>query len=149
MKRSSSGILILGRQWSAEHELVHDTANDFLITSTGPALKFWTLLSVPPALISKATFRAGVRTAFLSGSTAIALLDDGSLWTADMSQLNPAPVGPVAGLGALVQLARSDRGIAATEVSSDATTTIHFWSGNNLSAAPVNANVPGVPRRSR
>jgi hypothetical protein len=145
MNRSVSGNLVLARPWSSQTEIVQDGATGFLLSSTGPALKYWTLTSTNPKLISTATFRAAVGNAFLSGSTAIALLADGTLWTADMSAFAPVPVRVASGVGTLLQLARSDRGTAATEVSAEGATTVHYWSGNDLNALPVDTGVAGAP----
>jgi hypothetical protein len=144
MTRQSLGNLIAARQWDAtEVSVVQDGATGFLLTSSGATLKFWTLNSTIPATISTSTFRGAVATAFLNGTTAIALLADGTLWTADMAQQSPAPVRVASNSGTLAQLAHSDRGNAATELSSD-TTVVHFWSGTDLNASPVNVSVPGV-----
>jgi hypothetical protein len=143
MNRSVSGSLVLARQWSPQPEVVQDGATGFLLSSTGPLLKYWTLNSTIPQLITSATFRSAVSNAFLSGSTAIALLADGTLWTADMAASTPVPVRVASGPGTFVQLARSDRGTAATEVSAEGATTIHYW-GGDLNAAPVNTAVAGA-----
>jgi hypothetical protein len=144
MTRQSLGNLIVARQWdTTEASVVQDGATGLLLTSSGATLKFWTLNSTIPTMISSATFRAAVTTALLSGATAIALLADGTLWTADMSQQAPAPVRVAANSAALAQFAHSDRGNAATELGSDFT-AVHFWSGTDLNASPVNVNVPGV-----
>ncbi|HEV8659775.1 MAG TPA: hypothetical protein VGS96_14280, partial [Thermoanaerobaculia bacterium] len=142
---SSSGNLVLARQWdTTETSIVQDGAAGLLLTSSAATVSFWTLNSTLPVLISSATFRAAVQTALLSGAIATVLLEDGTLWTADMSQVAPTPVRVASSVGSLSQLARSDRGVAATEISPDGNTTIHYWSGNDLNAAPVNASVSGA-----
>lgn len=142
MTRSSTGTLVTARQWSSAAEVVQDGASGFLISSSGAKLSFWTLTSTVPTLISATTFRAVVRTAFLAGSAAIALLDDGTLWTADMSQNAPVPVRVAAGAGRLSQLAHSGGGTAATEISEDGTTTINYWDA--AFGTPSRTVVPGV-----
>ncbi len=143
MTRSTSGALVLARQWSPDNETVQDGGNGFLLSSTGATLKFWTVNSEPPMLITTSTFRAAIRTAFLSASTAIALLADGTLWTTDLSQLNPVPIRVATGAGPLVQLAHSNQATAATEISAGGTTTLHEWSGD-LNAAPADTTIPGA-----
>ncbi len=144
MTRSSSGALVLARQWSADSETAQDGANGFLLSSTGSSLKFWTVTSTIPTLITTATFRASVTSAYLSGtSTALVLLADGTLWTADLSQTTPVPVAVTTDTGPLAQFAHSDQASAATEINADGTTTLHYWSGN-LSASPVNTTIAGV-----
>lgn len=144
MTRSSSGALVPGRQWSPDPETVQDVANDFLLSSTGPSLKFWTVASTIPALLATATFRTTVRSAYLSGtSTALVLLTDGSLWTADLSQTAPVPAPITTNTGPLAQFAHSGGGSAATEINADGTTTLHYWSGNP-GPTPLNTTVDGI-----
>lgn len=143
MTRSTSGSLVLARQWSPDHDTVQDGGNGFLLSSAGSTLKFWTVTSSTPSLITTSTFRAAIRSAFLSGTMAIVLLADGTLWTADLAQLNPAPVRVAANLGSLVQLAHSSHATAATEISATGTTTLHFWSGD-LNAAPADTTIAGA-----
>ncbi|HEX9164171.1 MAG TPA: hypothetical protein VF980_20885 [Thermoanaerobaculia bacterium] len=144
VRSPSSGNLVVQRQWSPASETVQDGAAGLLLSSSGATLTFWTLVSTIPTSISQATFRANVRGAALDGSTAIVLLDDGTLWTADMSQTAPAPLRVASGGGSLSQLAHSGNATAATEVSTNGTTTIHDWNSNDLNIAPVNATVPGA-----
>ncbi len=144
MTRQASGNLVLARQFdTTETSIVHDGATGFLLTSSGAVLKLWTLNSTIPVTISTSTLRAAVTSAVLSGTTATALLADGTLWTADMAQQTPVPVRVANNVGTLSFLAQSDRGKAAAEVSADAT-TVHYWSGTDLNTAPVNVAVPGV-----
>ncbi len=144
MTRQATGNLVLARQFdNTEISIVHDGSTGFLLTSSGAVLKLWTLNSTIPSTISAATFRAAVTSAVLSETTATALLADGTLWTADMAQQGPVPVRVASNTGALSFLAQSDRGRAAAEVSGEAT-TVHYWSGTDLNAAPVNVAVPGV-----
>ena len=144
MNRGAAGGLVLARQWSPATEIVHDGGGGFLISSSGTTLKFWTLASLVPSLISSVTFPSPVQTAFLTNARVTALLQDGTLWTADMSQATPAAVKVAIGHGAFSQLARSGSTFAATEVSAAGDTTIiHVWSGD-LNAAPVDVGVPGI-----
>lgn len=144
LKRSPSGAITVGRAWSpGSTEIVQDgTSDGFLLTSSGPTLKFWTV-AAGPTLLSSATMRAAVRTAFLAGSTALALLVDGSLWTVDLSQTSPAPVRVAASLNSLAQVARSGSRTAATEITSKGTTLVHQWNGD-VNAPPFDAEIDGV-----
>ncbi len=144
LNRGAAGGLVLARRWSPSAETVHDAADGFLISSTGKTLEFWTLASLVPQLISTATFPTPVQTAFLGTNARVtALLQDGTLWTADMSQASPSPVRVATGVGTLTQLARSGSSFAATQISEEGNTTIHYWSGD-LNAAPVDTVVPGI-----
>lgn len=143
MTRSTTGGLTVARQWSGDPETMQDGGGGLLLTSTGAALKFWTVQSTIPTLISSATFRAAVGSAFLTGSKATALLTDGTLWTADMSQVIPLPVAVATNFKALSLLAHSSATTVATESGADGRTTIHSWNGD-VNAAPVDATVAGI-----
>ncbi|HEX7419926.1 MAG TPA: hypothetical protein VF505_08560, partial [Thermoanaerobaculia bacterium] len=144
MTRSASGSLVIQHAFSNDNsETVQDGSNGFLLSSTDATLKFWTVKADPPQLITSSTFRTPIRSAFFSDLTAIVLLTDGTLWTTDFTQLNPAPVRVASGLSTLVQLAHSTHATAATEISATGTTTLHFWSGD-LNATPVDTTIPGA-----
>ncbi len=144
MTRSSSGGLVLARQWSANFEKLHDAANDYLLSSSGQTLEFWTLRSTIPVLIGSASFRSSLSSAWFSGtSTAVALLGDGSVWTVDLSQATPSPAAVITNTGPLAQLAHSGTATAGTEINANGTTTLHYWSGS-LSASPLDTTIPGV-----
>ncbi|HEX7421185.1 MAG TPA: hypothetical protein VF505_14945, partial [Thermoanaerobaculia bacterium] len=145
MSRSASGSLVVQKTFSnGNNETVQDTSNGFLLSSTGTTLEFWTVKADPPQLVTSSTFRAPILNAFFSNLTAIVLLTDGTLWTADLTQLNPAPVRVASTFSSLVQLAHSTHATAATEISADGTTTtLHFWSGD-LNATPVDTTIPGA-----
>ncbi|HSP16996.1 MAG TPA: hypothetical protein VLV78_19775 [Thermoanaerobaculia bacterium] len=144
MTRQASGNLVVARQWdTTETSIVQDGATGFLLTSSAATLTLWTLNSTIPVPISSALFRTGFSSAVLNGTTATALLSDGTLWTADMSQQTATPVRVASSSGPLTLLAQSDRGKAAVESTGDST-IVHYWSGTDLNAAPVNVTVPGV-----
>ncbi|HSP35905.1 MAG TPA: hypothetical protein VLU46_16450 [Thermoanaerobaculia bacterium] len=144
MKRSPDGALLPGRTWDkTERSQVLDGSGSFLLTAVGPKLTMWFTDSTIPTVQSTATFAAPIKSAQLSGPTAIALLQDGTVWIADLSQVAPAPVR-VAG-GPFMQLADSASGAATTELTSDGTSTIvHYWSNQNFGGSAANFTVPGV-----
>lgn len=143
--RSGSGALTFIRTWaeSARH-VVHDVANDFLLTSSGANLTYWTIRSTTPAAVSRATFRAEVRSAVLSVNKAYALLADGSLWSADLRQEAPAPaLIPTPG-GPVSFLARSSSGMAVAELTGDGKTVLSYFAGENFVAPPSRVIVDGA-----
>ena len=138
-----SGSLTATRTWSeSQPQLVHDTANDFLLTSSGTAATFWTLRSTSPAVISSATFAAPLKSASLVGTKAYALLDDGSLWTADFAQAVATPVAALA--GPIAFAAATARGAAVADVRLDGTTQVHFYAGGQFTATPSTVTIEGA-----
>ncbi|MBK5260595.1 MAG: hypothetical protein JJE51_13470 [Thermoanaerobaculia bacterium] len=133
----SSGSLTLSRSWASgiTHH-VHESADDFLLSSSGAMLTFWTLRSTTPAAISTSAFRAAIRSAEFVGTTAYVLLDDGSVWTADLVQAVPAPVQVIA--SGIAHLAATSQGVTVTEIGADGSTEARFYArGNFASAASV------------
>ncbi len=142
LTRSQNGSLTAARHWASGAHLVHDTARSFLLTSTGATATYWAASSL--SSVSSVSFRAPVRSAVLFGTGAYALLDDGTLWSADVTQQNPAPVRLTTPGGALSFLGRSARGIAAAEITSEGNTDVHYVAEANFSAAPITVHVPGA-----
>jgi hypothetical protein len=139
----STGSLTLGRAWGAGTQyVVHDTANDFLLTSSDRTLTFWTVRATTPTVVSTATLSATIKSAVLSGAKAYALLTDGTLWSADFAQTSPEPVR--IGTGSYSFLDRSGASIATAEVTNDATTIIRLYSTGSLDTTPATATVNGA-----
>ena len=143
VRSALSGSLTVTRTWAEpQPQLVHDSANDFLLSSAGAVATFWTTKSTSPAAISTATFRAPVKTASLAGTKAYALLDDGSLWTADLTQETATPVAALA--GPIAFAAATSRGAAVAEVRIDGTTEVRFFANGLFTSAPKTVVVEGV-----
>lgn len=142
MTRSLSGSLTVARTWGAQPAVAFDTASDFLLTGSGATLTFWTIRSTTPSAIATATFRAAVKSAVLAGATAYALLQDGSLWSADLAQAAPTPVQ--VGTGTYSFLDRFGSSIATAELTQDATTIVRYYANGDLHSGPVTATVEGV-----
>ncbi|MCU1245167.1 MAG: hypothetical protein JWN02_1077, partial [Acidobacteria bacterium] len=143
---SSSGNLTQGRQWDARQHLVQDgSSNGFLLTSSGSTLFYWTVASTIPTLVSSVTLSKGIKSAVLgSDNLATALLDDNTLWSADMGQ--EKPVGQPIALGSFhpTAMARSGSGIALTEVRDDHTTALAWYPAGNFAATPRTVIVQGA-----
>jgi hypothetical protein len=141
--QTASGALTSARSWDSRVDLVHDTTNGFLITSSGASLTMWTLLSSSPTAVSSVTFARTVTSAALVGVTAYALLSDGSFASADMSQLAPV-AQPIAFGGAThALLARSGNALALAQVNTVGTTTVRYFPTPSFNDAAVTV-VPGV-----
>lgn len=122
-----------------------DASSDRMLT-TGPSagLVLWNPLATPPAVVSKLSLRAPVRSAVLQEGRALVVLDDRSMWRVDLTQsaatasdVTPAGTAPtfVSGAGSAV---------VAGEVADAGTTTLRYWATGDLSASPVTATLDGA-----
>jgi hypothetical protein len=138
-----SGSLTVARTWAeSQPQIVHDTANDFLLTSSGAIATYWTLKSTSPSVISTATFAAPVKSASLVASKTFALLDDGSLWTADLAQAVATPVAALPGPFAFA--AATTRGAVVADVRLDGTTQVRFYPNGQFTSEPSVATIEGA-----
>jgi hypothetical protein len=143
--QNSGGQLTKARSWDAAHvSVVRDSGTGLLLTTSGASATLWTLTSSTPVSISQTTFRANVAAAVLAGTTATALLTDGSLFTADMAQEAPAPQPLVlAGAGKLSGLARFGSARLFVQQNDDPTSTLFYLP--STATTPVTATVSGIP----
>jgi hypothetical protein len=127
--QSSSGALTQARNWDATNtDVVRDGAAGFLLSTSGANATLWTLNSTIPVSISGTTFSAPVSAAVLNGTTAVALLTDGSVATADMSNVNPTPQKvTIAGAVKIAAMARSDNAVVFAQLNADGVTTALFY----------------------
>jgi hypothetical protein len=141
LQRFSSGRLDEAGTWAVEQQhLVHDFSNGFLLTSSGPILTWWSVAGTNATAVSQATLAGPVRAAVVAGNTAFVLLDDRSLWTADLAQQTPAPVRST--LAAASFLARSGNVLATAEVTTAGETVIRFYP--SPASEPASVTVPGA-----
>ncbi len=141
--QTSTGALTQARSWDNHNDLVLDGGNNFLLTGSDKTLTLWALSSATPTLVTTSTFRAGVVSAVLRGLIAYAVLADGTLWTADMSQANPAPQ-QVAIAAKPTSIARSGNALAIVELRpNDGTTNVLFAANGDFAGAAA-ASVTGV-----
>lgn len=143
LTRFSSGALAVGRTWGgSQNHLVHSLANDLLLTSSGPAVTYWTVRSGSPAAISSANMAGPVRSAVVSGSRAIVLLEDRTLWSLDLSREQPSPVKIE--VAPATSIARSDQGVALVRITDEGATEVRFHSGGDFTTAPLLTTVEGA-----
>jgi hypothetical protein len=141
--QSATGGLTEGRSWDKSRaDVVHDVNNDFLLTTSGAAATMWALSPTTPAVAGSTTFSAPVRQAVLVGATAYAVLDDLTLWTADLTQL-PATPQKIAISLAPQFIARSGSNVVLADLRSDGTTVVAMLNASG-SAIAASATVPGV-----
>ncbi len=142
--KSSSGALTAARQWDSRVHTLYDSNNGFLLSSTGSLLTDWTLVSQTPVLASSASFRSNIVSGAIVNSTAYAVLDDRTLWTADLSQTSPTPQ-PVAISGTNPSsIARSGNALAIADIRDDGTTAVSYFPSADLTKPPQTVSVPGT-----
>ncbi len=141
--QTGAGALTEGRTWDkSEADVVQDVDGDFLLTSSGPTVTLWALSPTTPTLVGTATFRTAVRQAVLAGITAYAVLDDKTLWSADLSQLSAAPRQIALALAPQF-MARSGANIVLADLRNDGTTMVAML-GADKSSVAASAIVPGI-----
>jgi hypothetical protein len=139
-----NGTLTENVSWDRSRaDVIHDANNGFLISSAGAALTMWSLAgSSIPSLVATATFGKPVRSAILLGTTAYAVLDDRTLWSADMTQLQPAPQQVTIDAQPSF-IARSGGAFALADLRVDERVTLVIYF-SSLTAAPQLVVVPGL-----
>src|SRR5205085_7945372 len=141
--QNAAGGLTQARSWDDHPDVVQDAStNGFLISSSGTRVTFWTVASTAPTAVSSVGFSRAVTQAVLNNGVVTAMLDDGTIATADMSQT--APVAQVTSLPKQTFLARSGSAIAVAEARADGRTFIRYFANGNLTATPVFTDTEGV-----
>jgi hypothetical protein len=143
-KQASTGELTRLRDWDDHVDRVHDADNGFLLTSSGSSLTYWTLTSTQPVVISTASFAAPVQSAIIEGPTAYAILENQTLWSADLAQTAPAPQAVTTGAQHPTWIARSGSSIAIADVRDDGTTVILNYPTGDLKQTARTATVAGL-----
>jgi hypothetical protein len=144
--QSASGQLTQARQWTSQTQHVYDgTQTGLLISASGATLTYWLLTSTTPTAISSVTFAKSVTTAVLVGGNMVyAVLADGTMASADMSQVSPV-ASPFAVPGATpAAIARSGSAAVVSDVRNDGTTQLLFYSSLSPAATPQRATVSGL-----
>jgi hypothetical protein len=139
----AAGIaLIEERAWDAEAgSVVRDFRNNGLLTTAGNKATVWSLVSATPAQATNVTFAEGISNAVMSDTHLVALLFDGSIWTALSGQTTPTKVT----LPVMTLLARAGSAIALAEVrEAERTTVIHYYPTGDLTATPQHFTVDGA-----
>lgn len=131
--------LTLVRSWNAgTNALVHDGDGTALLTSSGATATIWSLAPQTPAASLAVTFPATVKQAILRGSGMVALLSDGTVYTA--SDATPRKVT----LPAMTSLARHGSSIALMQILDEGKTVIHHYATGDLGAAARTITLTGA-----
>jgi len=139
----AAGIaLIEERAWDAEAgSVVRDFRNNGLLTTSGNKATVWSLVSATPAQATNVTFAEGISNAVLSDTHLVALLFDGSIWTAPSGQTSPAKIN----LPVMTLLTRAGSAIALAEVrEAERTTVLHYYPTGDLTATPQRFTIDGA-----
>jgi hypothetical protein len=122
--QSASGSLTEGRSWDKSRPgVAHDVDNDFLLTSSGATATMWALSPQTPAAVGTTTFPSPVTQAVQLGTTAYAVLENRTLWSADLIQIPTVP-HQIAITIAPQFIARSGSNIVLAELRNDGTTVV-------------------------
>lgn len=133
---SDGSLLSLGTWDTQQRSTSQDSEGTLLLTSSGRSVTLWDLSQQPPRQVSTVMLRAQVRSAVLVDRTAVVLLDDRSVWKADLSQAAGTLTQQTVA-GAPTLLARSGTSVILGEVSSeDGKTTLRYYGSADLAAEP-------------
>ncbi|HEX6096127.1 MAG TPA: hypothetical protein VF432_07380 [Thermoanaerobaculia bacterium] len=116
---------------------VHDADGTSLLTSNNATATIWSLAGATPTQTLTSTFRTTVTAARFHGSGMVALLADGTVWTAGAT---PQRVT----LPNMAYLDRAGTSWTFAENRDDGTTVVHHFPTSDLSATPSKYTVPGT-----
>jgi len=141
---SDGSLLSLGTWDTQRRSTAQDSEGTLLLTSSGSSVTLWDLAQQPPRQLSTATLRSPVRSAVLVDRTAVVLLEDRSVWKADLSLAAGTVVQQAVG-GSPSFMARSGTSVVLAEVSNeDGRTTLRYYGSADLSAEPRVASLDGA-----
>ncbi|MEK6373424.1 MAG: hypothetical protein AABO58_12095 [Acidobacteriota bacterium] len=141
--QTSSGALTEGRSWDKSRPgVTHDVDNDFLLTSSGATATMWALSPTTPTPIGTTTFSSPVKQAVQLGTTAYAVLEDRTLWSADLTQLSAAPRQIAINIAPQF-IVRSGSNIALADLRNDGTTVVAMLKADGSGIAG-SASVAGI-----
>jgi hypothetical protein len=143
MRIDPAGIaLVEERGWNAEPgSMVRDQRDNGLLTTNGAKATVWALVTTIPVQATNVTFAAPIDDAVMSNTHLVALLSNGSVWTAPNGQTTPAQVSvPV-----MTFLARAGSAIALAEVrDTDEKTVLHYYPAGDFAATPQRFTLDGA-----
>jgi hypothetical protein len=139
-----NGVLTETVSWDRSRpDVVQDVNGSFLLSSSGATATIWNVAgSGIPATAGAATFPKNIRSAVLLGTTAYAVLDNRTLWSADLGQQTPAPQ-QVTLAAAPSFIVRSGSGVAIADLEDDLHVT-HVLYFTSLSSPPQAATLSGI-----
>jgi hypothetical protein len=143
--QSPTGALTQARSWDgSRQDILQDGATGLLLTSSGTSLTLWSLIASSPAIVATATFRAPVVSASLIGTAGYAVLSDRSAWSADFSQIAPAPQLITIPAAQPSFVARSGSALAFADLRADGSTALFYYPTPDVAQTPQTATVAGL-----
>jgi hypothetical protein len=139
----TAGIALIDeRAWDAEAgSVVRDFRNNGLLTTSGTKATVWSLVSATPAQATNVTFAEGISNAVMSDTHLVALLVNGTIWTAPSGQTTPSKMN----LPVMTLLARAGSAIVLAEVrEAEKATVLHYYPTGDLTATPQRFTVDGA-----
>lgn len=141
--QTSSGALTEARSWDKSRPgVAHDVDNDFLLTSSGATATMWGLSPQTPTAVGATTFRSPVKQAVLIGTTAYAVLEDRTLWSADLTLTAAVPKQIVISIAPQF-IVRSGSNVALADLRNDGTTVVAMLNADGSGIAG-SVSVAGV-----
>jgi hypothetical protein len=134
--------LVEERGWDAEAgSVVRDVRDNLLLTTSGAKSTVWALVSATPVQATNVTFATAISNAVRSDTHLVALLADGSVWTAPNGQTTPAQIN----VAPMTLLARAGSAIALAEVrAEERQTVLHYYANGDLTATPQRFTIDGA-----
>ncbi|HEU4887300.1 MAG TPA: hypothetical protein VFV49_05395, partial [Thermoanaerobaculia bacterium] len=134
--------LVEERTWNAgAGSVVRDYRDNGLLTTNGARATVWALVSATPVQATNVTFDAPIDNAVISNTHLVAMLSNGSVWTAPNGQTTPTQVN----VPAMTFLARAGSAIALAEVrEADEKTVLHYYATGDFAATPQRFTVNGA-----
>lgn len=134
--------LVEERAWDAEAgSVVRDFRNNGLLTTSGTKATVWSLVSATPAQATNVTFAAAISNAVMNDARLVALLADGTVWTAPSGQTTPTKVN----LPPITLLARAGSAIALAEVQeAERKTVLRYYPTGDLTTTPQQFTIDGA-----
>ncbi|MFL6246287.1 MAG: hypothetical protein ACJ74H_09700 [Thermoanaerobaculia bacterium] len=134
--------LVEERGWNADAgSIVRDYRDNGLLTTSGAKATVWALVSATPVQATNVTFASPIVDAVMSDTHLVALLSDGSVWTAPNGQTTPSKVN----VPPMTLLKRDGSSIALAEVrEEDQKTVVHYYASGDFAVEPRRYTVDGA-----
>ncbi|MGK2858444.1 MAG: hypothetical protein ACSLFQ_14685, partial [Thermoanaerobaculia bacterium] len=115
-----------------------------VLTTSGTRVRLWDVGPNPPVELSAVTLSTTVSAATLNGAGGVAVLADQTAWSLDFSQAQGVATKLELGGAKPVTVERGATDIAFAEFNENGTTTIRYYPGGVLTAAPAVATIEGA-----
>lgn len=121
-----------------------DAQGTIVASTTGRSVFIWNIAPTSPTTDSSGTFPKNVEDAILLGTSIYALLEDGTVWRADITQKPLVPSLVAFGGVTFSALSRSGNAVAAVRLLDTGNSVIHYWSDGDFSKGAQTKEVEGA-----